>query len=88
MGLTIPGHHLTIAETAMSPCAANHAPALAALDTAGRLRRLGCQVLDCHAINGRPWLRATLPARLDPSTRMHILAAAWQAPVTVEWGAR
>lgn len=62
-------------------------PAHRALDTAAALRRLGCQVLDCHAINGQPWLRARLP-RVDDATRRRILAAAWQAPAAVEWGTR
>lgn len=66
---------------------ANLLPAHRALNTAAALRRLGCQVLDCHAINGRPWLRARLP-RVDDATRRRILAAAWQAPAAVEWGTR
>lgn len=66
---------------------ANLLPAHRALNTAAALRRLGCQVLDCHAINGRPWLRARLP-RVDDATRRRILAAAWQAPAAVVWGTR
>jgi hypothetical protein len=66
---------------------ANLLPAHRALNTAAALRRLGCQVLDCHAINGQPWLRARLP-RVDDATRRRILAAAWQAPAAVVWGTR
>lgn len=66
---------------------ANLLPAYRALNTAAALRRLGCQVLDCHAINGQPWLRARLP-RVDDATRRRILAAAWQAPAAVVWGTR
>lgn len=62
-------------------------PAHRALDAAAALRRLGCQVLDCHAINGQPWLRASMP-RVDDLTRRRILAAAWQAPAVIEWGVR
>ena len=54
-------------------------------DTAGNLRRLGCQVLAATAINGRPWIKAKLPDRLSPKDRIHILASAWQAPAVVEW---
>ena len=56
------------------------------LDTAGHLRRAGCQILAATAINGRPWLKARMPASLTPSQRRHLLAMAWQAPAYVEWG--
>lgn len=56
-----------------------------ATETAGQLRRLGCQVLAATAINGRPWIKAKLPDRLSPKDRIHILASAWQAPAVVEW---
>lgn len=57
-----------------------------ALDTAGQLRKAGCQVLAVTAINGQPWLKARMPDRITPATRRHILATAWQAPAIIEWG--
>jgi hypothetical protein len=57
-----------------------------AIDTAGQLRRSGCQILAATAINGRPWLKARMPASLTPAQRRHLLAMAWQAPAYVEWG--
>lgn len=56
-----------------------------ALDTAGQLRRAGCQVLAVTAINARPWLKAKLPERATTACRRHILAQAWQTPAQVEW---
>lgn len=55
------------------------------LDTAGTLTRLGAQVLAATSINGRPWVKARLPARISPQARVHLLAAAWQCPAAVEW---
>ena len=54
-------------------------------DTAGTLTRLGAQVLAATSINGRPWVKAMLPARISPQARVHLLAAAWQCPAAVEW---
>lgn len=59
-----------------------------ALDTAALITRAGGQVLAATAINGRPWLKAKLPATLPPATRRHLLALAWQAPATIEWRTR
>jgi hypothetical protein len=59
-----------------------------AIDTAGQLHRAGCQILAATAINGRPWLKAQMPASLTPAERRHILAMAWQAPAQIEWGAK
>ena len=56
-----------------------------ATETAGQLRRLGCQVLAATAINGRSWIKAKLPDSLSPKDRIHILASARQAPAIVEW---
>lgn len=56
-----------------------------ALDTAALITRAGGQVLAATAINGQPWLKARMPDRITPATRRHILATAWQAPVTIEW---
>lgn len=36
------------------------------LDTAGTLTRLGAKVLAATSINGRPWVKARLPARISP----------------------
>jgi len=58
------------------------------LDTAGTLTRLGAQVLAATSINGRPWVKARLPARISPRARVHLLAAAWQCPAAVEWRTR
>jgi hypothetical protein len=60
-------------------------PAYRAVLTAAALRRLGCLVLGCHAINGRPWVKARLPA-VDARERQRILAHAWQYPAMIEWG--
>jgi hypothetical protein len=57
-----------------------------AIDTAGQLRRSGCQILAATAINGRAWLKARMPDSLTPAQRRHLLAMAWQAPAYVEWG--
>jgi len=67
----------------------NHQQYLAtlAIDAAGQLRRAGCQVLAVTSVNG-PWLKARLPARISPQARVHLLAAAWQCPATVEWRTR
>ena len=56
-----------------------------AIDTAARLRAMGCQVLGCHAINGRPWLSAAIPAHLDAASRARILAQRWALPATIEF---
>jgi hypothetical protein len=56
-----------------------------AIDTAARLRAMGCQVLGCHAINGRPWLRVAIPAHLDAASRARILAQRWALPATIEF---
>lgn len=58
------------------------------LTTAGTLTRLGAQVLAATSINGRPWVKARLPERISPQARVHLLAAAWQCPATVEWRTR
>ena len=58
------------------------------LDTAGTLTRLGAQILAATSINGRPWVAAMLPERISPQARVHLLAAAWQCPATVEWRTR
>ena len=58
------------------------------LDTAGTLARLGAKVLAATSINGRPWVKARLPARISQQARVHLLAAAWQCPATVEWRTR
>ena len=55
------------------------------LDTAGTLTRLGAQVLAATSINGRPWVKAKLPAKIAPSARLAILAASRQCPATVDW---
>ena len=55
------------------------------IDTAGKLNRAGCQILAATAINGRPWLKARMPASLTPAQRRHLLAMAWQAPAQIEW---
>jgi hypothetical protein len=55
------------------------------LDTAGQLRRSGCQILAATAINGRAWLKARMPDSLTPAQRRHLLAMAWQAPAQIEW---
>ncbi len=46
---------------------------------------MGCQVLGCHAINGRPWLRVAIPAHLDAASRARILAQRWALPATIEF---
>ena len=68
----------------------NHQQYLSTLttDTAGTLTRLGAQVLAATSINGRPWVAARLPERISPQARVHLLAAAWQCPATVEWRTR
>lgn len=65
----------------------NHQQHLSTLtsDTAGTLARLGCQVIAATAINGTPWVKARLPAKIAPSARMAILATAWQCPATIDW---
>lgn len=65
----------------------NHQQYLSTLttDTAGTLARLGCQVVAATAINGQPWVKAKLPAKITPSARLSILAASWQCPATVQW---
>ncbi len=59
-----------------------------AIDTAGQLRRSGCQILAATAINGRAWLKARMPDSLTPAQRRHLLAMAWQAPAQIEWGVK
>jgi len=58
---------------------------LLATDTAGHLRRLGCQVLAATAINDRPWIKAVMPRQITPEARIQLLTAAWSAPAIVEW---
>jgi hypothetical protein len=58
------------------------------IGAAGQLIEAGCQVISATAINGRPWLKAKLPPYLTPEARRHLLAMAWQTPVTIEWRAK
>ena len=57
-------------------------------DTAGNLRRLGCQVLAATAINGRPWIKAVMPRQITPQARISLLTAAWRCPAIIEWSVK
>jgi len=59
--------------------------ARAAVDIAGRLRAMGCQILGGHAHTGDVWLRARLPAATDPVARARVLALRWGERVMIEW---
>ncbi len=54
-------------------------------DTAGLLRRAGCQILSATAINGQSWLKVRLPIHISDDERRHLLAMAWKAPAAIEW---
>jgi len=53
--------------------------------TAGLLRQAGFKIIAASAINGRPWLKARMPAQLTPDDRINRLSLSWQTPDIVEW---